>query len=70
MWAPSPAPSLALLGGRLVVSPGLCGSLRRLLMRDPAALGVPLVPFVVAMLGGCLNPGGGLLELSDGDGDD
>lgn len=53
-----------------MLSPGLCESLRRLLLRDPAPIVVPLVPFVTAVIGGCLKPGGGLLELSDGEGED
>lgn len=38
--------------------------------RGAAPIGVALPALLPAELGGCLKPGGGRFELSDGDGDD
>ena len=50
-------------------SPGFCVSFLRLLNRGPIPF-IPLTPFVGGTLGGCLNPEGGRLELSEGEGED
>ena len=39
-------------------------------MRGPDPFTTPFTPFDVTVFGGFLNPGGGLFELSKGDGDD
>lgn len=53
-----------------MISPALCESLLRLLDRGPPPFTFALAPLVGIAGEGCLKPAAGLLELTEGEGED